>query len=95
MVGILVLDMRLLGVTSLKEKRHILRSLLDRSRHAYHVGIAEVGDQDLWGNAVVCATCPSSSRDHAESVLTKVLTVFDESPDVEVVSVQREDWWES
>lgn len=95
MVGILVLDLRLPGVRSLKEKRHVLRGLLDRARHSYQVGIAEVGDQDLWGNAVVCAACPSSSRDHSESVLTKVLRLFDECPDIDVVNVQREEWTES
>ena len=91
-VAILVLEMRLSGCRSLKDKRQILRSLLSRSRREWNVSIAEVGDQDLWGNALVCASYPSNDPAHAESVLDKVQRLFDAQPEVEVSSVFREAW---
>ena len=63
-VGVVALDLRLEGCRSLKDKRHLLRGLIEKCRNDFHVAIAEVGDQDLWGNALVCATVPSLSLIH-------------------------------
>ncbi|WP_414482215.1 DUF503 domain-containing protein, partial [Limnochorda sp.] len=52
-VGIAEIRLLLPGPRSLKEKRRILRSLLDRLRARYPVAVAEVGDQDLWNRATV------------------------------------------
>ena len=91
-VGILVLELRLQGSRSLKDKRHLVRSLIERARKDFQVGIAEVGDQDLWGNATVCASCPSGSATHAEAVLGKVERLFESHPEVELATVQRDLW---
>jgi len=91
-VGILVLDLRLAGCRSLKDKRQVLRSLLDKTRREFKVAIAEVGDQDLWGNALLCASCPSNAVDHVESVLFNVEKLFENHPDIEVASSIRDLW---
>jgi len=91
-VGIVALDLRLEGCRSLKDKRHVLRGLIERCRNDYHVAIAEVGDQDLWGNALVCASLPSNEAAHIEKVLFQVEKLFDEHPEVEVTSVLRDFW---
>lgn len=91
-VGIIVIDLRLPGCNSLKDKRHVIRSLMDKARHEYQVAIAEVGDQELWGNALICASCPSSAVDHAQNVLFKVEKLFDERPDIEVTGILRDFW---
>ena len=91
-VAILALDLRLEGCRSLKEKRHLLRGLIERSRRDFQVSIAEVGDQDLWGNAVVCASYSSNSSDHAHRVLDNVEHAFDTHPEIEVTSILRDLW---
>lgn len=91
-VGIVVLELRLSGCRSLKDKRHAIRGPIDKARQLYRVGIAEVGDQDLWGNAEVCVAVPSSSHDHAQSVLTKVVHLFEDQSGIDVVGVLRDQW---
>lgn len=86
----LEVSLNLPGTESLKDKRRILRSAIEKARNEFHVAIAEVDDQDLWGNATLGVACVSNDPLHAESVLGHVVNLFDENPDVEVANVWRE-----
>ena len=50
-VGIMELRLDLPGVHSLKEKRGIVKGLLERIRNRFQVAVAEVAHQDRWGTA--------------------------------------------
>ena len=71
-VGVLTLELRLENSHSLKEKRHVVRSLKDRLRHKFNVAVAEIDGQDLWQRATLAAVTVSSSHDFAEKVLRSV-----------------------
>lgn len=88
-VGTLELSLRLQGCESLKDKRRIIRSLMDRARREFNVAVAEVADHDLWGNACIGVACVSNEAHHADSVLQHVLDLFDAAPLVEVEGVDR------
>jgi len=89
-VGTLQLELRLDGCFNLKEKRRVLRSLLERLRNDFHVAAAEVGDQDLWNSAVVGVACVTNHPPQADSVLDHLLAVVDANPEIEIVGLQRE-----
>ncbi len=58
---------------SLKSKRQVLRSLLDRVRNRFNnVAIAEVGDLDLWQRATVGFAVVSNERAHANEMADKI-----------------------
>jgi uncharacterized protein YlxP (DUF503 family) len=54
---------------SLKEKRHVVKSLKDRLRDRFNVAVAEIDGLDSWQNAVVAAVTVSADRTRAEQVL--------------------------
>lgn len=58
---------------SLKEKRRVVRSLLERARHRYNLSISEVDHQDSWQMAGIGFTCISNSASHADSMLAEIL----------------------
>jgi uncharacterized protein len=89
-VGLLELDLRLPGVNSLKDKRHVLRGLIERLRRDFHVAISEVGDHDLWGNAVLGVAVVSNDPQHAERILAKVKERLESQPEIEVVGSWQE-----
>ena len=89
-IGTLRVSLRLEGCRSLKDKRQILCSLLDKSRRQFHVAIAEVGEHDLWQNAVIGVSSVSTDAGHAESVLQHVVDLFDACPDVAVEEAAKE-----
>ena len=71
-VGVLTLEMRIDYAHSLKDKRHVVKSLKDRLRHKFNVAVAEIGNQDLWQHAVVAAVTVSGDRGYAETLLQAV-----------------------
>jgi uncharacterized protein len=84
-IGTLELEIRIQGSHSLKDKRRILRSLIDRCRRELCVSIAEVEDHDLWNRAVVGVACVSNVASHAEAILQAVIDKADGAPDLEVI----------
>ena len=71
-VGMMRWDLSLPGVTSLKDKRTIVRSLRDRIRHRFRVSVAETDHQDQWTRAQLAVAMVATDGAHAEDVLDKV-----------------------
>lgn len=83
-IGTLELSIKIEGAFSLKDKRRVLRSLLERVRRDFRVAASEVEDQDLWNSSVVGFACVTNDTIHAESTLQHVIDLFDSNPDVAV-----------
>jgi uncharacterized protein len=92
-VAALIVDVHLPEVHSLKEKRAVLRPILDGSRHRFSVAAAEVGHQDRWQRATLAMAVVSASVGHAQQVLDQVERFVWSFPEVEVLSCHR-DWLE-
>ena len=71
-IGVLTLEIVLQNSHSLKDKRHVVKSLKDRLRGKFNVAVAEIDCQDLWQRAVVAAVTVSSDRLYDERVLQSV-----------------------
>lgn len=61
------------GVTSLKEKRRILKSLLTRLRNDFNLSIAEVGRNDVLRQAELGAAIVANDSAFAHQVMDKVI----------------------
>ena len=90
-VSMIQLILELPDITSIKEKRKIVKSLKDRLRTKYHISAAEVDLQDSLSFAQIGGAVVSNSRSFGESVMQKVLHfVEDEVPgrlqDVKITS---------
>ncbi|HJW88804.1 MAG TPA: DUF503 domain-containing protein [Dehalococcoidia bacterium] len=71
-VGILTVRLRLPENHSLKGKRQVVKSVIQRVRNRFNVSVAEVEDQDLWQLATIGVACVSNSAAHVNEVLCKV-----------------------
>lgn len=71
-IGVLTLDIYVEYSHSLKEKRHVVKSLKDRLRERFNVSVAEIDGQDSWQHAVVAAVTVSGDRIRAEQLLHAV-----------------------
>lgn len=72
-IGTAQIHLHLAEGHSLKEKRHILKSVISRTRNQFNVTIAEVGDQDLWQSAVLGVACVSNDPRHADEMVSTVV----------------------
>jgi uncharacterized protein YlxP (DUF503 family) len=76
---------------TLKEKRHIVKSLLARARNTFNVAAAEVDLQDVQGAAALGFVTISVSRAYAEGLLEQLEEwIMRQQPDVTVVVVEIE-----
>lgn len=89
-IGILEADLTLAGCESLKDKRRILRSLLEKARTQFHVAAAEVADQDLWKSASLGFSCVANNHAQAESIIQHLVDFLDSNPLVDVQNLRRE-----
>jgi uncharacterized protein len=71
-IGVLTLEIRVEDSHSLKDKRHVVKSLKDRLRHKFNVSVAEIDYQDLWQRALVAAVTVAPDQSRAELVLQSV-----------------------
>jgi uncharacterized protein YlxP (DUF503 family) len=71
-VGLLVIELYIPGITSLKEKRGVVKPLIARLRKHFNVSVAEIEDQDQLGHAVLGVACVSASPDYVHGLLTAV-----------------------
>lgn len=90
-IGVCKVRLRLPENQTLKGKRQILKSITERVKNRYNVSIAEVGDQDLWQLVTLGITCVSTSAQHANQVLSKVVDFIEKSRfDVELLDYEIE-----
>lgn len=90
-IGALRLNLHLPGVHSLKEKRSIVKSILQRLRNEFNVSTAEVDGQELHQRAVIGVACVSGSDAYAQGLLESVLRWVEENrPDAPVIDYDIE-----
>ena len=89
-VGLLQVVLQIPDAQSLKDKRRIVRGLIDRIRAKFEVAAGEVDDQDAWQSAVLGFATVSNDARHAATVMDKVLAYLRESPAARVVEHELE-----
>jgi uncharacterized protein YlxP (DUF503 family) len=72
-VGICRIVLSLPGNDSLKGKRSVVRSILERARTRFHVAAAEVADMDAHRRATLGFVVVSNDARHVESMLDKLV----------------------
>jgi uncharacterized protein YlxP (DUF503 family) len=85
----LEVDLHLPACHSLKEKRAVIRPVLDGARHRFRVASAEVGDQDRWQRARLGFAVVGGSPGQVGEVGDAVERFVWSFPEVEVLSVER------
>jgi uncharacterized protein YlxP (DUF503 family) len=90
-VGLCRVTLRMPENGSLKEKRRITKSLVERLRSRFNVAVAEVDDNDAWKIATLGAVCVSNEAGHANETISKVAAYMEAARgDWHVVDVHTE-----
>lgn len=73
---------------SLKEKRQVKRSLIDKTCQKFNVSIAEVDTQDVHQTLTLGIANVSGEHHHARKVLDEAVRFIESNTEAEVVSVE-------
>lgn len=84
-VGTLELVLRIPGSQSLKDKRQVIRSILDTARSRFNISAAEIGSLDSYRTAELGFACVSNDRNVVQRLLEKIAGLAESNPLCEVV----------
>jgi uncharacterized protein len=73
-VATCIIKLNLSGVSSLKEKRRILKSVLARLTQQFNLAAAEVDSQDVWQTAVIGLATVGNDTRYLHGLLEKAVT---------------------
>jgi uncharacterized protein YlxP (DUF503 family) len=75
---------------SLKGKRKVVRSLIEKARHKFDAAMAEVGDNDLWRKAQVGVALVGNDHQLLESRMQQIMKFIENQYVVEIIDSQME-----
>lgn len=77
-VGVLGITLGIEAANSLKAKRKVVRSIVERTRHRFNCAVAEVDHHDVYNRALIGVSVVSNDTQHVNSVLDKILDSVEE-----------------
>ena len=89
-VALCIIQIHLPAVTSLKEKRQVLRSLKDRLREHFNVSVAEIDHQDLWQRATLGIVGIAAARVPLEQTFSSIQSEVERKLPGEILSCDLE-----
>jgi len=90
-IGSCIIELSIPAAHSLKDKRRVLKSIINRVQNEFNVSIAEVYPSDAWQSATLGVAYVSNGADHVHSILTKVINMIENSRfDAEIVDYRIE-----
>ncbi|MEO8396893.1 MAG: DUF503 domain-containing protein [Chloroflexota bacterium] len=90
-IGLCTVEFELPGVTTLKEKRSILKSMLARLHNQFNISAAEVDFQDALQASVIAFTTVTNDTRHANHTISTILNWIEANyPDALIVNQEIE-----
>lgn len=89
-VGTCEIEMLIYESNSLKEKRHVLKSIIERIKVRFNVSVAEVDYNDLWNKSMIGVAVVSNNKKMCESSISKVIDFIDNDERVEIINYIKE-----
>ena len=87
---IMEITLRASWVNSLKEKRMIVKSIIQKLKNKFNISVAEIGEQDVHKTIVIgiAAICGSSAQ--ADSAMEHIITFVESNTDAEIIDIESE-----
>jgi uncharacterized protein YlxP (DUF503 family) len=81
-------DLRIPGCGSLKQKRHVVKSLTNAIRAKFNVSVAEVDHLELWQRTAIAVGTVAGEAYHAKRVMHEVERFVDGWGEVELIGAE-------
>ena len=89
-VGILKIEFILYDNRSLKGKRKVVRSMIDKVKSKFNAAIAEVGANDKWQKIELGVTTVGNDRRHVDSSLNHILDFIESLCLAQIVNTEMD-----
>ncbi|MEO2065393.1 MAG: DUF503 domain-containing protein [Desulfurobacteriaceae bacterium] len=89
-IGYLELELYIPQSHSLKEKRSVVKRVLERLKGKFNVSVSEVGSQDSWQSSVIGIVTVGTSKQVVDATLEKVVSFVEELSPGLIVGYRKE-----
>jgi uncharacterized protein YlxP (DUF503 family) len=89
-VGAAIVEIRIHGSHSLKQRRGVVRSITRRVGNRYNLSIAEVGGQDTWQRAELGLCSAGTDRPRVRALIESAVAFIEELHLAEIIAVDIE-----
>lgn len=88
---IMRVTLRASWVHSLKEKRMIIKSIMQKLKNKFNISVSEVAEQDIHQILVIgiAAVCGSSAQ--ISSIMENIISFIEENCDAEITNIENEE----
>lgn len=85
------ITLRASWVHSLKEKRMVIKSIMQRLKNKFNISVSEVDEQDIHQILVIgiAAVCASSSQ--LDSTKENIISFIEENCDAEIINIEDDE----
>lgn len=88
-VGTLEIKLRAVWVSSLKEKRMVIKSLINKVKNKFNVSISEVDNQDNHKILTIGIACVSNDTVQINSILDNVINFIEANSEAEIFDIDK------
>jgi uncharacterized protein YlxP (DUF503 family) len=74
--------------TSLKDKRQVRRSLIEKTRHKFNAAVAEIDTQDVHRTLTIGIAVVSHDGAHRQNALDEIIRFMEENADAELRAIE-------
>ena len=89
-IGSARITLRLFSPESLKEKRHILKSVINKIKTSFNVSVAEISLNDKWQVTEIGIACVSNDSKFVDTTFNSIISLIESDFRVEIIKVQIE-----
>ncbi|MFQ8697749.1 MAG: DUF503 domain-containing protein, partial [Peptoniphilus harei] len=89
-IGICTCEIYIFNANSLKSKRSVVKSIIEKSKNRFNISIAEVGENDKWQKSIIAFSTISNDQRLVEETIEKVINFFDSYSEIEIINIKRE-----
>jgi uncharacterized protein YlxP (DUF503 family) len=75
---------------SLKEKRMVVNSIIDKVSNKFNVSISEIENLDMHNSIILGIACVSNSTGHGNSVIQSVINYIEDNTEAYIVDIATE-----
>ena len=89
-IGICTCEIFIFNANSLKSKRSVVKSIIEKSKNRFNISIAEVGENDKWQKSIIAFSTISNDQKIVEETIEKVINFFASYSEIEIIKIKRE-----
>ena len=88
----LKITLRASWVHSLKEKRMVVKSLVQRLKNKFNVSVGEVHEQDIHQIIVIGISAVCGDQKQVDSTLENLIDFVEENTDAEIINIESDNY---